>query len=498
MNNTTTQPIKFKCFHCNFTKLIPADKVDIFKQRYVLDGQVVCPKCKNVQPVATRPSKPTATLAQTNVSTASHSAGIASLVLGILSLLMCWVSIVGFVLGALGFLLGCCGFGISLKRKGSGIGYSIAGIAVSSIAFVLGVVVWCFLNAMSDGLDDFANQLKPNTPQLQATSVADNASSKTDIPRRTNAEFHDATKALQLGNVRLRISRVAIGKVPLHLTIMNEDTQSQDDLMTVWLEIANTSTNKKIDYQGWMSMYASLRDIDAVLTDNNENRYRGISFSTAAVKNATTNDSIYPGKSITDAIVFELPVDGADYLDLTLAANGCGEEGEFKFRIPIAMIDNLTSRDKVSADATQSKSGALVEFEQRADAFFAEARSCQKRIMGSAISSKEGEEIRAAINRAWSKIPNVPSELKNRTVGGVSIEKSLMRVRANIHFLEEMYRLSFKALRLSANEQRFQESWNVMKGYADKLEPTIDAIQKAMSSDTPVSIEGTLLAETFD
>ena len=68
-------------------------------------------------------------------------------------------------------------------------------------------------------------------------------------------------------------------------------------------------------------------------------RYRGILFSaTTTVKNATTNESIYPGKSITDAVVFELPIDGAKYLNLKLSAKGCKEDGEFRFRIPIEMI----------------------------------------------------------------------------------------------------------------------------------------------------------------
>ena len=89
-----------------------------------------------------------------------------------------------------------------------------------------------------------------------------------------------------------------------------------------------------------MSSYASLRAIDAELTDNDGNRYRGVSFSApSVVKDAKTNESIYPGKSIVDAVVFELPIDGAEYLDLKLSAKGCKEDGEFRFRIPAEMIN---------------------------------------------------------------------------------------------------------------------------------------------------------------
>jgi hypothetical protein len=36
--------------------------------------------------------------------------------------------------------------------------------------------------------------------------------------------------------------------------------------------------------------------------------------------------------------VFELPIERIKYLRLKLAANGCKEEGEFRFEIPKDMI----------------------------------------------------------------------------------------------------------------------------------------------------------------
>ena len=60
--------------------------------------------------------------------------------------------------------------------------------------------------------------------------------------------------------------------------------------------------------------------------------------STLSVLNADNNTSIYPGKSINDAVVFEEPIEDVKYLRLKLAAKGCGEDGEFRFQIPSQMI----------------------------------------------------------------------------------------------------------------------------------------------------------------
>ncbi len=324
------------------------------QQPAIVQSNPVAPHTTNVYTPVGQPAAVQVNVQNSNVS---NSLGIASLILGILSFLICWIPFIGFGLSGLGLLLGIGGLVMALTRRGTGIGYAIAGTAVSALGVLMGVIFLVVLQGMATGLEEVANQMEQemNKQQSQATPVIDDGDNvaagggdannnptvdeSTDSPQPPKVEFHDAKSPLQLGNVKLQITRVEIGKVPLHRTIMGDDTESKDDLLMIWLEITNTTTNKKIDYQGWMSTYASLSDINAVLTDNNDNRYRGISFSaTSVVKDAKTNESIYPGKSIADAVVFELPIDGAEYLDLKLSAKGCKEDGEFKFRIPIEMV----------------------------------------------------------------------------------------------------------------------------------------------------------------
>ena len=107
----------------------------------------------------------------------------------------------------------------------------------------------------------------------------------------------------------------------------------------VQVQITNTSTTKKLDYRGWMESFSSMQGITAKLTDENDNRYTTINFSGAVtIKGATSKDSIYPGKSIVDAIVFEIPIENSKQLYLTLAAKGCQQDGEFRFEIPRGLI----------------------------------------------------------------------------------------------------------------------------------------------------------------
>lgn len=324
------------------------------QQPAVVQSNPVAPHTTNVYTPVGQPAAVQVNVQNSNVS---NSLGIASLILGILSFLICWIPFIGFGLSGLGLLLGIGGLVMALTRNGTGIGYAIAGTAVSALGVLMGVIFLVALQGMATGLEEAAKQMERdlNKQQTQASPVTPNEDSfdadagnpKPNTPVDENREstappkieFHDAKNPLQLGSVSLRIARVEIGKVPLHRTIMGDDTESKDDLLIIWLEITNTTENKKIDYQGWMSTYASLQNINAMLTDNNDNRYRGIKFgATSTVKDAKTNESIYPGKTILDAVVFELPIDGVEYLNLKLSAKGCKEDGEFKFRIPSEMI----------------------------------------------------------------------------------------------------------------------------------------------------------------
>ena len=100
-----------------------------------------------VRPVAGEPPQQPTHVVTINVareSGAAHSLGIASMVLGIVALVVIWIPLVGLMvapLGALGLLLGVVGSFVACRRNGSGIGYSIAGGAISALALLVGFSV---------------------------------------------------------------------------------------------------------------------------------------------------------------------------------------------------------------------------------------------------------------------------------------------------------------------------------------------------------------------
>ena len=76
------------------------------------------------------------------------------------------------------------------------------------------------------------------------------------------------------------------------------------------------------------------------LRDNFGNSYARWSFSYGSGPvGRIESGSIYPGKAVTDIVVFEVPVNKVEYLDLELPAKNGGGDGMFRIRIPASMID---------------------------------------------------------------------------------------------------------------------------------------------------------------
>lgn len=339
----SSDSFRFTCPHCGKSIRVPismqgrkakcpgcAEGIDIplFNQ-LTAQAPLVPPKLPPIIeiPASVVPSEPHvsvspshSTAVQVNVlnSSATNSLGISSLILGILSYFVCWIPLIGLAISGLGLVLGTIGLVISITRKGTGIGYSIAGAAISLLSVLIGITVLAATFGMADAIEKADGRSKAS---------------------EQNSEFQTASEPINIGSIKATITEARIGKVPLYQRIMEEEQVSKEDLLLIRITIANTSKTKKIDYEGWMSPFASIKDIEATLTDDAGNNYRMADFgATVQVKDASMDNSIYPGKSTKDVVVFERPIDGAKYLDLTLSAEGCREDGKFRFRIPVEMI----------------------------------------------------------------------------------------------------------------------------------------------------------------
>jgi hypothetical protein len=142
-------------------------------------------------------------------------------------------------------------------------------------------------------------------------------------------------KAVQLGDLQIQVTEVVIGKVPLEGHRTSEDTH-----LIVRLYLLNTSPTKKVEYRSWGGEDFSFDRDHATCKDNFGNSYyrREFGLFSRPVGAAKGVESIYPNKSVTDVLVFEVPVSKVTYLDLELSASNYGSEGTVRFRIPVSVI----------------------------------------------------------------------------------------------------------------------------------------------------------------
>lgn len=175
---------------------------------------------------------------------------------------------------------------------------------------------------------------------VQAVIGDEGASRDTADDAANEPIWTPAGTPVRIGDVQVEVKSVTLGKVPLVRIITNDESESVDDLLTVRIGVTNLSERKKVDHRSWMSNFPSLLDgPPATLSDADDNTYRPSTFgATARVRGTEASPSIYPGKAVEDAVVFEPPVDGVQTLRLTLSAKMFGEEGEARFEIPAAMI----------------------------------------------------------------------------------------------------------------------------------------------------------------
>lgn len=331
--------LKFNCPHCKQSLEAPED----------LLGQVFdCPSCnKKIQvPKSQMRAAPQTALQNVNVEVkrGANPMGIAALVLGIFACLTCWIPIIGLLsipLSLIGLLLGFIGLIMAAVSKKTDFSFPISGgllcvvaifIAISSTG---GCVKAVLLTRPSVGPSE------PATPTPTSRAQLANPPAETEKPAPTpqpTEQWTSAANAVRQGDVQIRISGVRIGTVALK-DMFGDSKESKDPLLTITLEITNLSTGKKLDFRTWRGADFSFGEDFASLTDDNDNTYKRINFGVSSVPvGGVDRESIYPGKSITDVLVYEVPVDTAKWLRLKLPARNFKGDGMLRFEIPASMI----------------------------------------------------------------------------------------------------------------------------------------------------------------
>ncbi len=293
------------------------------------------------------------------------SLGIASLILGVLAFLICWIPLVnllGVPLSALGLVLGFIGFLVAIARNGAGIGYPIAGAAICGLALFIAI---SFTGAFVSSMQRMSSALVAESQTRDATNQATVAATMTTSPAaagapdgragaedaestppilrpeepiKPEADWAPADAPVRQGDVQVRIKSVKVEQVPLKDSFGGGGARSKDRLLMVQVEISNLSDTKKIDYDGWSGGPVSFGSRVRIM-DNFDNRYKLVSFGFGSdVIGAVQRESVYPGRSVEDMIVFEEPIEKVEHLTLELPADAFDGTGMLRFRIPASMI----------------------------------------------------------------------------------------------------------------------------------------------------------------
>ena len=126
----------------------------------------------------------------------------------------------------------------------------------------------------------------------------------------------------------------------MRLKTITGNSESEDNLLMLKLNLLNTNPTKKVEYNSWSGKDISFDRDYASLRDNFDNSYKRISFGLGSYPVGAVErvEFIYPNKSVTDVLVFEVPLDTMEYLRLELPAENFGGTGMLRLQIPKAMI----------------------------------------------------------------------------------------------------------------------------------------------------------------
>lgn len=357
----------------------------------------------------------------------SSSLGVVSLILGVLGFILSWVPLVGILtlpLSALGLLLGAIGVVVAIVRRGSGIGWPIAGVFTCGLAFLVAASQVAVIGGLAEAASEAAERSRktnqtPVTTNLphysegarlvnDADLTKDGSESESEpeqvspeVPESSgeqSLEWASADQPVRQGDVQVRVVRVVEEQTPLKR--LGENTKSEDELLSVYVEVHNLSTSKKLSYETWQGAQFSVRRDHATLTDNFGNAYKRINFGFGTeISGQVRSDSLYPNKSISDVLVFESPIDDTEHLDLELPADNFGGEGMLRFRIPRKMYAGPTSEElaRLAAEREASYLAARAKREATKQAELQRLASLEESKFRTWTSRKGGHTTEAKI-----------------------------------------------------------------------------------------------------
>lgn len=261
--------------------------------------------------------------------------GIISVVFAAIALTICWVPFFGLLsmpMAGIALLLAIIGL-IVAACSNVGFGSPIAGGIMAAIALFIQVTMTATAATVVAQAAQAAQQQQAARVQNQRASRQAATSAAQSAPI-DNDEWAGVGAAASQNFVTVKLDSAAVAPIQIK-DLRGEVGRSEGEHLAIALTITNTGTTKKLDYATWRGAMFETGRTAATLTDELGNSYRRIRFSeTGQIVGASKNhDSVYPGQSIKDVLIFEAPVAAAKELRLELPGANVGGEDSIRLKL---------------------------------------------------------------------------------------------------------------------------------------------------------------------
>jgi hypothetical protein len=141
----------------------------------------------------------------------------------------------------------------------------------------------------------------------------------------------------RIGNVSVKLTQAAI-----HMIDGTRDGRDYlfDKHLVISLAITNHSDTKKLDYRPWsLASHADSRSIK--VQDDLENGYKTFLRPgrwSIFYPYRDNEQSLYPGKATPDTLIYEMPVEKAKVVRISLPAAAVGQTGTYHVEFPVSVI----------------------------------------------------------------------------------------------------------------------------------------------------------------
>lgn len=172
----------------------------------------------------------------------------------------------------------------------------------------------------------------------------------------SSRSFVDYGRAIETDGIRIEVDSASIGRV--HFRELNEKGLSQDEVLQILVRITNIHDKRRTEFKGWGCADGFLESTRApTLSDNIGYTYRKVRYGLLVDTIGQVNQaSIYPGQTVTDLLIYHVPLPAAEVLFLKLPHSAFGAEGASKFAILLRNGLPVTVAEKYQRSASSSVS----------------------------------------------------------------------------------------------------------------------------------------------